>query len=345
MAQRTISYCGPKLEVKYKAFRYIPKPPSAADNWTTQTRRGYVQTKCRLEQKFDDEQRRESLYVNFNKASATGFVPKEFQAFLLARKTTTAEKICPATKNRYTVTVRPSVRAPGKYDFCVKGYQPPNPALDVLPEPVRDDPHWGWYLADDGPAAMRPGTLAARTTLCLRSLDTTHKPALPKSAPPARKALFDDYALWADKILNDLILVMAMDRALVLKLRGEQQMIECVLGFDKFDLNVPAQLAIYKDNLRLEPELAKARIALSATSGGGEMAEKEMAMMVLDAQDREEVEDSGDESWGSPKSGTSTGTTTPAGDTSGTRAEVQERRPSRATKGKKPAKYRDDEGY
>ena len=122
-------------------------------------------------------------------------------------------------------------------------------------------------------------------------------------------------------------------------------MIECVLGFDKFDLNVPAQLAIYKDNLRLEPELAKARIALSATSGGGQMAEKEMAMMVLDAQDREEVEDSGDESWGSPKSGTSTGTTTPAGDTSGTRAEVQERRPSRATKGKKPAKYRDDEGY
>ena len=355
IALRTKLIPGIKLEVKYKALKYVPEPLSALKNNTTRTRRGYLHQKCRLSENFDDEDRSQSLYLNFNKAMATGFVPEELKPYLLVHPNTTAEKRAPVTNTRYTLTVRPSVRAPGKYEYLVKGYQRPMPEFEIFPEAIKPE-HQPWYLVPHGPAGLYIGSNALGSVYQFRGLTTKHTPALPKSPPPSKVALLDQYAQWADKILKQLILVMAMDRSTVLKLRAEQQMLECVLGYDNYNKANAAELAKYKSNLRFGAALVEARKRLAVTGSGGEMAENEMASTMIASQDQEEQGDSGFESWVWPSSGTSstpatsTGTTSgtsspavcPPGATSGTGEAVQEKRASRATRGKLPARYRDD---
>ena len=286
---------------------------------------------------------------------ATGFVPEELKPYLLVHKNTTAEKRAPVTNTRYTLTVRPSSRAPGKYEFLAKGYQRPMPEFEIFPEAIKPE-HQPWYLVPHGPAGIYIGSNALLSVIRFRSLATKHTPALPKSPPPSKVDLLDQYAQWADKILDQLILVMAMDRSFVLKLRAEQQMLECVLGYDNYNKTNAAELAKHKFSLRFGPALEEARKRLAVTGSGGEMAENEMAYTMIASQDQEEQGDSGFESWGWPSSGTSStpatstgatsGTSSPAvsptGATSGTVKEVQEKRPSRATRGKMPARYRDD---
>ena len=284
---------------------------------------------------FSDEERFISCLLNFNESHGRSPAPDRLQEVLRGIHRTNRNedalpvftKECLQTGCRYSLTFRHSLTEPGLFDFVVQGCQRPEPMLEALPEAAQDTHPGGYWRLFPGEGQETVMRRNRRQHLC----DLPHRTTFSRAAWQSHAlggASYDDFCDWAGKIFGQVILHMGIDRAVILNLRREWEIIHSYVRTGKY---VPEQPKRQRDEEEVQEAGKRARVSKELRDPGDDMVEKIHADMERQRQEQED---------GSASSRrTSTATQASSKDSPSDTASTGISRLRRKTAGQKPMRY------
>ena len=281
-----------------------------------------------LGDRFSDEDRINSFSMDFNDSWGRNPAPAHLQDLLRSSIwPPVVTKECSQTGNRYVLTFRPSVTQPDSFDYIVMGFQAPSPALETSPEVERD--YYGRWTLSTLDNISGPQSAARLRHLTSLQVAATVSTAAWNSYDPNGERV-DEFMGWADKVLNQVILQMAIDRSVALRLRVEHEIIYSFVTRGKYH---PGQLKRQWEEEETQGARKRARRELDRENLGGEMVAKDLA----------EIQQQSQEQTSSGESTRSSGATRGSSDSVGgsSTSGIDTSRKRRRTVGQKPQRYLD----